>query len=71
MNFKFHFILNTAVGGTSGYFADAPEKPWRNAGPYALRDFWNNKDQWLPTWNLNDDSGDAALVVDYVRAWAV
>lgn len=64
--------MNTAVGGTSGYFADLATKPWKNADPYALRDFWKNREQWLPTWDLDEDSSrDAALEVDYIRAWAV
>lgn len=70
--YQFHFIIDTAVGGTTGYFSDSLRgKPWRNSGPYALRDFWNRRIEWLPTWDLDGDSMDAAFQVDYIRAWAV
>ena len=71
---QFFMILNLAVGGTE-YFSDeevnAGGKPWRNDAKAAATDFWNGKNQWLPTWNLDQNNGeDAALAVDYVRIWA-
>jgi beta-glucanase (GH16 family) len=68
---EFHIILNLAVGG-NGFFSDSyrNEKPWKNTSPNSMRDFWNNRKSWLPTWNYGvDDSAD--FVVDYVRVWAL
>ena len=63
--FQFYFILNVAVGGQNGFFPDVPEKPWKNSSPTAMKDFWEAKDQWYPTWN----GEDAAMKVNYIRAW--
>lgn len=67
----FYFILNVAVGGVNSYFPDDAEnpggKPWLNTSPQASTDFWNGRDQWLPTWS----GDDAAMQVDYVKVWAV
>jgi len=38
----------------------------------ASKDFWNGRNQWLPTWQLNVDKGEgAALQVDYIKVWAI
>ncbi|CAO1367307.1 unnamed protein product [Diamesa serratosioi] len=71
---EFYLIINNAVGGTN-YFNDAfvnrgSGKPWSNTSPYAPRDFWNRRNDWLPSWNLKAGN-DAAIQVDYVRVWAV
>lgn len=71
---EFYLIINNAVGGTN-YFNDAyvnrgSGKPWKNTSPYAPRDFWNRRKDWLPSWNLKGGNG-AAIQVDYVRVWAV
>ncbi|BFZ12781.1 hypothetical protein BsWGS_15820 [Bradybaena similaris] len=63
----FYLILNVAVGGINGYFSDTEnwgvKKPWANNSPHANLDFWNARNDWLPTWQ-----GDqAALQVDYVE----
>ncbi|XP_062537645.1 beta-1,3-glucan-binding protein-like [Armigeres subalbatus] len=75
---EFHIIMNLAVGGTNGYFPDSPAvnknnaKPWANGSPTARGGFWSAKEDWLPTWNLDEnDSKDASLQVDYVRVWAL
>ncbi|CAG4937642.1 unnamed protein product [Colias eurytheme] len=73
---KFYIIINLAVGGTNGFFPDGvvnpSPKPWWNGSPTAPRDFWNARNNWLPTWNPNVNNGeDAALQVDYVRVWAL
>nr|XP_054764484.1 beta-1,3-glucan-binding protein-like isoform X1 [Lytechinus pictus] len=66
---EFYLILNVAVGGVN-YFGDTatydPPKPWTNDSPTASRDFWNAKDDWLPTWN----GEEAAMQVNYVRVYA-
>lgn len=36
----------------------------------AATDFWEARNQWLPTWNL-EGSDNAALQVDYVRVYAL
>lgn len=68
-NQKFHIIFNVAVGGDNGYFQDDKcGKPWRNFDGFPQKDaFWNQKSQWLPSWNIGSD--DAAMKIDYVKAW--
>lgn len=70
---EFYIIMNNAVGGVA-YFPDDVTnpggKPWSNTSPQASTDFWNGRGQWLSTWNLNTNN-DAALIVDYVRVWAL
>lgn len=72
---EFYLILNLAVGGV-GYFPDNAKnlggKPWLNTSPAAATDFWNGRNAWLPTWNLDfNNSRDASLQVDYVKIWAL
>ncbi|CAG9838766.1 unnamed protein product [Diabrotica balteata] len=71
---EFHLILNLAVGGY--FFPDEADnrsgkKPWSHTSPYriGMTDFWRNRQQWMPTWNLGTD--DSHLKVDYVRVWAI
>ncbi|ODM92568.1 Beta-1,3-glucan-binding protein [Orchesella cincta] len=69
---KFYIVVGLAVGGTNSYFPDSAtstssRKPWNNESPTAKRDFWNGREQWLKTWK----SEDAALIVDYIRVWAI
>ncbi|KAH7316588.1 glucan 1,3-beta-glucosidase [Stachybotrys elegans] len=48
---EFYLILNLAVGGTNGWFEDGQSgKPWLNGSPNAKKDFWDARDEWLPTW---------------------
>lgn len=50
----FYLILNVAIGGTNGWFADgASGKPWVDSSPSAKKDFWNAQGQWYPTWNAD------------------
>ncbi|XP_018330842.1 beta-1,3-glucan-binding protein-like [Agrilus planipennis] len=68
---NFYIILNVAVGGTN-YFPDDVvngngAKPWENTSGRASTDFWNGRNQWLPTW----DGLNSALQVDYVRVYAI
>lgn len=63
----FYFILNVAVGGTNGFFADGGNKPWSNGSPSAKDDFWNARGSWQGTWN----DEEAALQVDYIHVFAV
>jgi hypothetical protein len=66
---KFHILLNVAVGGNNGYFPDDMcDKPWNNFDNRpSPNDFWDNKQQWLPSWNLGSD--DAAMKIKSVQAW--
>nr|AFR46661.1 gram-negative bacteria binding protein [Parcoblatta sp. PL] len=72
----FYFVLNVACGGVNYYFPDNGEnpggKPWSNTSPQASTDFWNGRNQWLPTWQLDVNEGEnAALQVDYIKVWAL
>lgn len=61
----FYLILNVAVGGTNGWFADGKNgKPWVDASPTAKKDFWKAQDTWLPTWR---DGGE--MVIKSVKMW--
>lgn len=71
---EFHLIINLAVGGTN-FFPDNAEnaggnKPWKNSSPNPEKEFWDNKEQWLPTWNMNNDEKSSALQVDYIKIWS-
>jgi beta-glucanase (GH16 family) len=61
---EFYLILNVAVGGAVDYFYGDAQRPWKN-DQNAMKDFWNARSQWLPTWQ----GDDAAMQVDYVRVW--
>lgn len=70
---EFFIIINLAVGGTS-FFSDnatnhPKKKPWLNSSPTPLKDFWESRGQWLPTWNLDTD--DSHLKIDYVKIFAI
>ncbi|PPJ58010.1 hypothetical protein CBER1_03850 [Cercospora berteroae] len=62
---KFYLILNVAVGGTNGYFKDGESgKPWADASAVAKKEFWEARNQWLPTW---EKSGE--MQVKSVKMW--
>jgi hypothetical protein len=62
---KFYLILNVAVGGTNGWFADGKSgKPWIDTSPTAKRDFWQAREQWAPTW---EEQG--VMQVKSVKMW--
>jgi beta-glucanase (GH16 family) len=68
---NFHFVLNVAVGGN--YFPDGCvnipfNKPWGMYEPVQMRPFWENRGQWLPTWNAGTE--DNAMQVDYIRVYS-
>lgn len=47
----FYLILNVAVGGTNGWFADSTNsKPWLDDSSSAAKDFWEARSKWYPTW---------------------
>jgi len=64
---EFYLVLNVAVGGTNGWFADsASGKPWVDESTTAKQDFWNARDQWYPTWT-KDNVGQ--MTVSKVEMW--
>lgn len=68
---EFYIIMNLAVGGTNNYFHDNfhPKPPWTNnggEGKKAMKDFWDAREKWLPTWK----GDETALKIDYVKVWA-
>jgi beta-glucanase (GH16 family) len=60
---EFYLILNVAVGGANGWFEDSSAKPWINSSPNARHDFWNARDQWLPTWTAPE------MTISKVEMW--
>ncbi|KZT30231.1 glycoside hydrolase family 16 protein [Neolentinus lepideus HHB14362 ss-1] len=64
----FYLIMDVAVGGTNGWFADnVGDKPWINGATNAMQQFAEAQDKWAATWPEDDFS--RALVVDYVKMW--
>lgn len=70
---QFYFIISLAVGGTNGYFPEFKNtqsiKPWNNSSPAAMKEFWSNREQWLPSWHIDTD--DSSFIVDSVKVWAL
>eukprot|EP00741_Cyanophora_paradoxa_P002631 tig00000615_g2553.t1 len=67
---EFYLILNLAVGGTNGYFPDGVgAKPWGNASPAAVNEFWAARGAWADGWRSNPASGgtEREMQVDWVR----
>lgn len=64
---EFYLILNVAVGGTNGWFADGKSgKPWIDSSPTAPKDFWDARDQWYPTWTA---PGAGQMEISKVEMW--
>jgi len=64
----FYLLINLAVGGVNGYFAEGfPNKPWANASPHAANEFYAAKDRWYPTWKSDNPDVPSALRVDFVK----
>lgn len=63
-NKNFYLILNVAVGGTNGWFADGVAgKPWVDGSPTAKKDFWEARDRWYPTWKAPE------MQIKSVKMW--
>ncbi|XP_069695969.1 beta-1,3-glucan-binding protein-like [Periplaneta americana] len=63
---EFTFIFNVAVGGY--FFPDEwNPHPWSWFSGHTMRDFWEGRSEWLPTWN----GEQAAMKVDYIRVYAL
>jgi hypothetical protein len=55
---KFYLILNVAVGGTNGFWKDGVgNKPWGDGSLTGLKEFWDARQLWQPTWGGPDDRG--------------
>lgn len=67
--YQFHFIINLAVGGN--FFPDIEnqngKRPW-DGGPRSMKDFWTNRNQWLPSWQNREVS---SLIVDSIKVYAI
>ncbi|KAF2627591.1 glycoside hydrolase family 16 protein [Macroventuria anomochaeta] len=64
---KFYLSLKVAVGAQNGWFYNGKyNKPWVDGSASAARDFWNAKEQWLPTWGEGNDRG---MTVKSVKMW--
>ncbi|GJN91658.1 hypothetical protein Rhopal_004681-T1 [Rhodotorula paludigena] len=66
---EFYLILSVAVGGTNGWFEDSGNKPWSNGAPNAARDFWVNRNKWLPTWP--EDPKERGMAIESVKIWRI
>lgn len=60
--------MNVAVGGN--FFSDncknTPyEKPWKQNSRTPMRNFWDKKSEWYPTW-IN-----SSMQVDYIRVYEI
>jgi hypothetical protein len=61
----FYLVLNLAVGSTNGWFEDGnSKKPWIDRSPRAKLDFWEARNEWLPTWKEG-----GAMKVKSVKMW--
>jgi hypothetical protein len=62
---EFYIIINLAVGGTAGYFADGVAgKPWSDMSSSSANQFYDAKAQWWPTWTK-------PFVIDSVKVWRI
>jgi beta-glucanase (GH16 family) len=63
----FYLIINVAVGGTNGWFADGKSgKPWVDHSANPKKDFWNAQKEWLPTWRTK---GAGQMEISKVDIW--
>jgi beta-glucanase (GH16 family) len=70
-NREFYLIFNVAVGGTNDYFPDGwCAKPWNNVDPKAVNTFYDNKEQWFPSWNY-PATHDSAMQIDWVKVYSL
>lgn len=66
----FYISLGVSVGGLrdfeDGATSNGHVKPWTNTDPRALLKFWNQRSEWLPTWQK-----DTSLVVKSIKVTAL
>ncbi|CAM9592098.1 unnamed protein product [Chrysoparadoxa australica] len=64
----FYLVMNVAVGGVSGFFPDGFDgKPWQDTDSDAAMKFWEDRENWLKTWDL--EGTDSAMAVRSVKVW--
>ncbi|XP_068081124.1 beta-1,3-glucan-binding protein 1 [Anabrus simplex] len=68
---EFYITIGLGVGGFRVFPDDSVSnnraKPWKDSTTKALVNFWQNKDNWYPSW-----SGDGStLQVQHVKVWAL
>lgn len=63
-------LINLAAGGTSNYFPDndGTDKPWSDDSNTAMKEFWERRSQWLPSWSNVERR---SFIVDSVKVWAI
>ncbi|XP_018335440.1 beta-1,3-glucan-binding protein-like [Agrilus planipennis] len=61
---EMYLVIGVGVGGLC--FPDSDTKPWKNNDPKNQRNFYKAMDQWYSTWG-----NDSALIVDYIKIFAV
>jgi len=45
-------------------------KPWRDDTSFPVRDFWQARNLWYPTWKHDVNNGEnAALKINYIKVW--
>lgn len=61
--------LQVGVGVGGFNFDDRLDgsKPWRNGERLQVKKFYEDKDNWLPSWK----DGKNTLNIDYIKIWAL
>ncbi|XP_011634050.1 beta-1,3-glucan-binding protein-like [Pogonomyrmex barbatus] len=71
---EFFITLGVGAGGVrvfpDGTLNSGIPKPWTNVQAKAMLNFWNSRNQWLPSWR-QDNGEKTAFVIDYVKVWAL
>ncbi|XP_037934118.1 gram-negative bacteria-binding protein 1-like [Teleopsis dalmanni] len=66
---EFYITIGLAAGGhidfPEGCISYYRPKPWENLSPSGALKFWEDRDNWKPTWK------NSKLLVDYVRVYAI
>jgi hypothetical protein len=70
---EFYLSIGLAAGGAHFAADDIGDTPWSNSSALtAARDFWHARNEWLPTWKVNENrTKEASLLIDYIRIWAL
>ncbi|XP_055607120.1 beta-1,3-glucan-binding protein-like [Uranotaenia lowii] len=72
---EFYLKIFLAIGGVDNFPDDdinPTKKPWTSSSVNPMTDFWNARNDWLPTWDLDEsDTKDGVMQIDYVRVWAL
>lgn len=61
-----YISIGVGVGGHCFEDRDDGTKPWVNNDPKSQRNFYRAQNTWKSTWGE-----DRALLVDYVKIWAL